>query len=153
MFDFKGYDYVVEAVDTVASKLMIIEKAKAAGVPVISCMDTGNKMDPSKLEITDISKTMVCPLAKVMRQELRKQGIRKVKVLYSREKPLKAMADSEEIKGHTNHQTAGSISFVPGVAGLLIAGEVVRDLLAEPKKEKIFSHTPLGDTINRKFEE
>ena len=89
LFHFEEYDYIVDAIDTVSSKLLLIENAKAAGTPVISCMGTGNKLDPTKFEITDISKTSVCPLAKVMRQELRKRGIRKVKVLYSKEKPIK----------------------------------------------------------------
>lgn len=132
MFDFHSYDYVVDAIDTVSSKLMIICKAKECHVPVISCMGTGNKMDPSKFEITDISKTSVCPLAKVMRSELRKRGIRKVKVLYSKEKPIKVM-ESEERKGNTNRPVPGSISFVPSTAGLIIAGEVVRELLSEKK--------------------
>ena len=134
MFDFHSYDYVVDAIDTVTSKLLIIERAKAAGVPVISCMGTGNKMDPSRFEITDISKTSVCPLAKVMRSELRKKGIRKVKVLYSREKPMKTL-DQGERKGTTDRLVPGSISFVPSVAGLMIAGEVVRDLTAHPGRK------------------
>lgn len=132
MFDFHSYDYVVDAIDTVSSKLMIICKAKECHVPVISCMGTGNKMDPSKFEIADISKTSVCPLAKVVRSELRKRGIRKVKVIYSKEKPIKVM-ESEERKGNTNRPVPGSISFVPSAAGLIIAGEVVRELLSEKK--------------------
>lgn len=112
--DFAVYDYVVDAVDTVTAKLYIIERAKKAGVPVISSMGTGNKLDGGAFRITDIEKTKVCPLAKVMRRELKKRGIRDVKVLYSEEEPL---------------SQGGSISFVPSVAGLLIAGEVVRDLL------------------------
>ena len=97
-------------------------------------MGTGNKLDPSKFEITDISKTSVCPLAKVMRAELRKRGIRKVKVLYSREKPMKPLADNGERKGTTDRPVPGSISFVPSVAGLMIAGEVIRDLLGKEKE-------------------
>ena len=112
--DFASYDYVVDAVDTVTAKLYIIERAKQAGVPVISSMGTGNKLDGSAFRIADIEDTKVCPLAKVMRRELRKRGISGVKVLYSEEEP-KAVG--------------GSISFVPSVAGLLIAGEVVRELL------------------------
>ena len=131
MFDFGAFDYVVDAIDTVTSKLLLIERAKACHVPVISCMGTGNKLDPSKFEITDISKTSVCPLAKVMRAELRKRGIRKVKVLYSREKPMKPLADNGERKGTTDRPVPGSISFVPSVAGLMIAGEVIRDLLGK----------------------
>ncbi len=127
LFDFSGYDYIVDAIDTVSSKLLLIEKAKEQGCEIISCMGTGNKLDPSKFEITDISKTSVCPLAKVIRTELRKRRIRKVKVLYSKELPIKS--DSRETKGNTSHPVPGSISFVPSVAGLMIAGEVVRDLM------------------------
>lgn len=132
MFDFRSYDYIIDAIDTVSSKLMIICKAKECHVPILSCMGTGNKLDPSKFEITDISKTSVCPLAKVVRTELRKRGIRKVKVLYSKEKPIKIL-ESEERKGTTKHPVPGSISFVPSVAGLLIAGEVINELLLEKK--------------------
>lgn len=120
-FEFKAYDYVVDAVDTVTAKLELIERAKEAGVPVISCMGTGNKLDPSGFEITDIGKTSVCPLAKVMRRELKKRGITEVKVLYSKEEPIK----------HEAGAVPGSISFVPSVAGLMIAGEVIKDLLRE----------------------
>lgn len=130
MFDFGAYDYVVDAIDTVTSKLLLIEKAKASNTPVLSCMGTGNKLNPSKFEITDISKTSVCPLAKVMRSELRKRGIKKVKVLYSKEKPIKGQENGEK-KGSTDRPVPGSIAFVPSVAGLLIAGEVIRDLLAD----------------------
>ncbi len=122
-FDFRLYDYVVDAVDTVTAKLELIKCAKEAGVPVISCMGTGNKLDPSRFEITDIEKTSVCPLAKVMRRELKKRGITKVKVLYSKEEPIK----------HEAGAVPGSISFVPSVAGLMIAGEVIKDLLREEK--------------------
>lgn len=132
MFDFAAYDYVIDAIDTVSSKLLLIEKAKKSGTPIISSMGTGNKLDPGRFEITDISKTSVCPLAKVMRVELRKRGIRKVKVLFSKEKPVKAV-ESEEWKGTARRPVPGSISFVPSVAGLMIAGEVVRDLLTEEK--------------------
>lgn len=128
LFDFAGYDYVVDAVDTVTAKLLLIEKSYAAGVPVISSMGTGNKLDPGRFEIADISKTSVCPLAKVMRRELKKRGIKKCKVLYSKEEPVK-IRSSEETKGTAGRPVPGSISFVPGTAGLMIAGEVVRDLL------------------------
>ena len=134
MFDFAAYDYVVDAIDTVTSKLLIIENAKKANVPVISCMGTGNKLDPSKFEITDISKTSVCPLAKVIRSELRKRGIRKVKVLYSKEKPIRPL-DNGERKGTAARPVPGSIAFVPSAAGLIIAGEVIRDLLAETGRD------------------
>lgn len=133
IFDFQSFDYVVDAIDTVSSKLLLIEKAKEAGVEILSCMGTGNKLDPSKFEITDISKTSVCPLAKVMRTELRKRRIKKVKVLYSREVPVKPEY-SKETKGTVHRPVPGSISFVPSVAGLLIAGEVVRDLMNKKKR-------------------
>lgn len=129
LFDFSTYDYVVDAIDTVSSKLLLIEKAKQANVPVISCMGTGNKLDASRFEITDISKTSVCPLAKVMRTELKKRKIRGVKVLYSKENPIKMTVSREETKGTANRPVPGSISFVPPVAGFLIAGEVIRDIL------------------------
>ncbi len=138
MFDFRAYDYIVDAIDTVSSKLLLIENAKKANVPVISCMGTGNKLDPTRFEITDISKTSVCPLAKVMRTELRKRGIRKVKVLYSKERPIKNADKNHETKGTTDRPVPGSISFVPSVAGLCIAGEVVRDLLHLSKREGLY---------------
>ncbi len=122
-FDFTDYDYVVDAVDTVTAKLELVKRAQEAGVPIISCMGTGNKLDPSRFEISDIGKTSVCPLAKVMRRELKKRGITKLKVLYSKEEPIK----------HEAGAVPGSISFVPSVAGLMIAGEVIKDLLREEK--------------------
>lgn len=121
--DFSQFDYVVDAIDTVSSKLLLIEKSKAANVPVISCMGAGNKLDPTRFEVTDIGKTSVCPLAKVMRYELKKRGISKVKVVYSKEEPIK--------HGLTENgkPLPGSVSFVPSVAGLIIAGEVIKDLI------------------------
>ena len=117
-------DYIVDAIDTVTSKIDLIEQAKNLNIPIISCMGTGNKLDATRFEIVDISKTSVCPLAKVMRKELKNRGIKNVKVLYSKEEPIKAIADE------TNGKHApGSISFVPSVAGLLIAGEVIKDLI------------------------
>lgn len=124
----KTLDYVVDAVDTVSAKLAIIEKAKEKQIPVISCMGTGNKLDPSRFEIMDISKTSVCPLAKVMRKELKKRQIKQVKVLYSKEEPIKSNLLQEKDK-----IVPASISFVPSVAGLMIAGEVVKDILRENK--------------------
>lgn len=118
--DFEGYDYIVDAVDTVTAKLLIIEEAKKHGVKVISSMGTGNKMDPTLFKITDISKTSVCPLAKVMRKELRNRGIKDVKVLFSTEEPIKNGQGS----------TPGSLSFVPSVAGLLIGGHVIKEIIA-----------------------
>lgn len=124
-FDFAKYDYVVDAVDTVTAKLELVKRAQEAGVPILSCMGTGNKLDPSRFEIADIGKTSVCPLAKVMRRELKKRGITKLKVLYSKEEPIK----------HEAGTVPGSISFVPSVAGLMIAGEVIKDLLREEKTD------------------
>lgn len=121
--DFTKFNYVVDAIDTVSSKLLLIEKAKAANVPVLSCMGAGNKLDPTCFEVTDISKTSVCPLAKVMRYELKKRGISKVKVVYSKEEAIK--------HGLTENgkPLPGSVSFVPSVAGLIIAGEVIKDII------------------------
>ena len=117
-FDFSQYSYVVDAVDTVTAKIDIIMQAQAAGVPVISSMGAGNKMDPTRFEVTDIYKTTVCPLARVMRRELKKRGVKQLKVVYSTEKAIKTGAD-----------VPGSIAFVPSVAGLIVAGEVIRDLI------------------------
>ena len=140
LFDFSAFDYIVDAVDTVSAKLLLIEKAKAAGVPAISCMGTGNKLDPSCFQIADISKTSVCPLAKVMRTELKKRRIKKVKVLFSTEPAPKekrrrqGQMDKErfssmEIREGTGRPVPASVSFVPGTAGLMIAGEVIKDLV------------------------
>ncbi|MDO4518757.1 MAG: tRNA threonylcarbamoyladenosine dehydratase [Eubacteriales bacterium] len=128
LIDFSAYDYVVDAIDTVDSKILIIENAKKLSIPVISCMDTGNKIDPSKFEIADISKTGACPLAKMIRSELRKRKIGKVKVLYSKEKPVQNTKGKRK-KEMIQNPIPGSISFVPAAAGLLIAGEVIRDLI------------------------
>lgn len=125
-FDFSQYDYIVDAIDTVTAKLDIIERAGKALVPVISCMGTGNKLDPTKLVVTDIYKTSVCPLAKVMRRELRKRGITGLKVVYSTEEPIK----NEEIG-----RVPGSVAWVPPVAGLIAAAEVVKDLINKNTKE------------------
>lgn len=125
-FYFEEYDYVVDAVDTVTAKLEIIERAKKAGIPVISAMGAGNKLDPTRFEVADISETSVCPLAKVMRRELKKRGISDVKVVYSREEamtPLFSLPHEE-----TRKKTPGSVAFVPSVAGLVLASEVVKDL-------------------------
>lgn len=124
--DFSPYDYIVDAIDTVSGKLAIIEKAYALGKPVISSMGTGNKTDPTKFEVTDINKTSVCPLARVMRYELKKRGVKKLKVLYSREDPIKPQ---NEQKNEIGKAVPGSISFVPSVAGLIIGGEVIKDLI------------------------
>lgn len=124
-FDFSKYDYVVDAIDTVTAKLAIIELAKKNNVPVISAMGTGNKLNPLELTVTDISKTSMCPLARVMRTELRKRGINKLKVVYSKETPIKTGV----INPKTGKSVPGSSAFVPGVAGLVIALEVVKDLI------------------------
>lgn len=122
-------DYIIDAIDTVTAKLAIIQKAEERKIPMISCMGTGNKLHGELFEITDISKTSVCPLCKVMRRELKARGIRHLKVLYSKEKPSCVSAcDTEEEKGR-RRSVPGSIAFVPPVAGLLIAGETVRDLI------------------------
>ena len=126
-FDFSQYDYVVDAVDTVSAKLAIIEKAVAAGVPVISCMGTGNKMDPAALTVTDIAKTSGCPLARVMRRELRARGITHLPVVFSAEQPFRAVAaEKDETSGK---MPPASAVFVPATAGLLLANEVVRSLI------------------------
>lgn len=125
-----SFSYVVDAVDTVTTKIKLVEKAKKENVPIISCMGTGNKLDPSKFEIADIYKTTVCPLAKVMRKELRKRNIQDLKVLYSKEEPIKVDTNIEESNLDRKKSVPGSISFVPSVAGLMIAGEVIKDILS-----------------------
>jgi tRNA A37 threonylcarbamoyladenosine dehydratase len=130
-FDFTAFDYVVDAIDTVAGKLAIIEKCSALGIPVISSMGTGNKLDPSEFRIADIYDTKICPLAKAIRKECRKRGIESLKVLYSEEESIKPeMREGEELPPG-KRSTPGSISFVPSVAGLMIAGEVIRDLIGK----------------------
>lgn len=123
-FSLNGYDYIVDAIDTVTSKLLLIEEAYKKNIPIISSMGAGNKLDPSKFEVTDIYKTSVCPLARVMRRELKKHGIEHLKVVYSKEPPISPhQNDSPELK-----KSPASIAFVPSVAGLILAGEVIRDL-------------------------
>lgn len=130
-FDFGEYDYVVDAIDTVSGKLALVECCKEAGTPLISAMGAGNKMDPGKLMVTDIYKTQVCPLARVMRRELKKRGIDRLKVVYSIEE---AMTPKELIRSEGSGKIIpGSMAFVPGAAGLLLASEVVKDLLAAQK--------------------
>ena len=128
-FDFTEYDYVVDAVDTVTAKIEIILRAKEAGTPVISSMGAGNKLDPTKFEVTDIYKTSVCPLARVMRRELKKRGVDKLKVVYSTEE---ALTPKEILSDESKRVIPGSVAFVPSVAGLILAGEVVKDLSQEP---------------------
>ena len=128
-FDFGAYDYVIDAVDTVTAKLEIIQRAKAVGTRVISSMGAGNKLDPTKFVVTDIYQTSVCPLAKVMRRELKKRGVESCKVVYSTEEALKPRTEylsQEDLD--SRRAVPGSLSFVPSVAGLIVAGEVVRDL-------------------------
>lgn len=134
-FEFKKYTYIVDAIDTVTAKLELIVRADEAGVPIISSMGTGNKLDPTRLEISDIYKTEVCPLARVMRTELKKRGIKKLKVVYSKEQPIKrAKNDKEQITLENTGRikdVPGSVAFVPSVAGLIIAGQVIKDLKGE----------------------
>ena len=146
-FDFTEYDYVIDAIDTVSGKLQIIESAKAADIPVISSMGAGNKLDATAFRVSDIYETKVCPLAKVMRYELRKRGIKDVKVVYSEEKPIKPIKDLESsCRNHcicppdtvrkctVRRDIPGSNAFVPSVVGLMIAGEVIQDLALRKEK-------------------
>ena len=143
-FDFREYDYVVDAIDTVTGKLAIVENAKKAGVPVISSMGAGNKVNPAAFEVADIYETSICPLAKVMRRECRKRGINSLKVVYSKEKPIRPLEDmSISCRAHCicppgtvrkctqRRDIPGSTAFVPSVVGLIIAGEVIKDLAAK----------------------
>jgi len=124
-FDFSSFDYVIDAIDTVSAKVELICRAKAAGTPIISCMGAGNKLDPTKFVVTDLAKTDTCPLARVLRQRLRKQGIQHLQVVYSIEPPLTPL---ETIEDGGRRQLPGSVSFVPSVAGLVAAGAVIRAL-------------------------
>lgn len=148
-FDFSDYDYVIDAVDTVTAKLQIILEAKEKNVPVISCMGAGNKLDPTAFEVADIYQTSVCPLAKVMRRELKKRGVKSCKVVYSREMPTRPLEDAEiscrtncicppgtERKCTERRDIPGSMAFVPSVAGLILSAEVVKDLagIKTPRK-------------------
>lgn len=147
-FDFTQYDYIVDAIDTVTGKLALVEQAQRAGVPIISSMGAGNKMDPTVFEVADIYETSVCPLARVMRRELKKRGIQKLKVVYSKEQPMTPIDDmtiscrthcicppGTARKCTQRRQVPGSNAFVPSVAGLIIAGEVVRDLSGFPPNQ------------------
>lgn len=140
-FDFSQFDYVADAIDMVTSKLLLISRAKEAGVPVISCMGAGNKFDPTAFRVEDISKTSVCPLARVMRRELKKRGIEKVKAVYSTEEaktPLPVGAGDEQGSGEkeARRSTPGSLAFVPAAAGLLMAAEIVKDLISTDREEE-----------------
>ena len=123
----KDYDYIVDCIDNITAKLAIIEKAKEKGIGIISAMGAGNKLNPALFQVTDISKTSVCPMAKIIRRELKKRNIKKVKVVFSKEEPVKRREKSE------GRPTVGSISFVPSVAGLIMASEVVKDICANEK--------------------
>ena len=129
-FDFQSYDYVIDAVDTVTAKLALVEACKEENVPIVSSMGAGNKLDATAFEVTDIYKTSVCPLAKVMRKELKARGIKKLKVVYSKEIPLEPIPDETFVsdEARSRRATPGSIAFVPAVAGLILAGEVIKDL-------------------------
>lgn len=129
-------NYIVDCVDTVTAKIELVLRANKLNIPIISSMGTGNKLDPTKFEIADIYKTSVCPLARVMRKELKQRGIKKLKVIYSKEEPIRIdeVIDSS-CKNTVRNQVPGSISFVPSVAGLIIAGEVIKDMIRNSNKE------------------
>ena len=132
-FDFSQYDYVLDAIDTVTGKLALMQQAQSAGVPIISCMGTGNKLDPTGFKVADISRTSGCALARIIRKECGKRGIKGVKVVYSEELPLEPVPDPSEPpepqrEGSSRRSLPGSTPFVPGVAGLIMAGQVIRDL-------------------------
>ena len=127
-FDFSQYDYIVDAIDTVTGKLCLAERAFAVGTPIISCMGAGNKLDGAAFRVADISKTTICPLARVMRKELKKRGIAHMKVVYSLEEALTPVGAEEEMAATGKRQIPGSAPYIPGIAGLLLAGEVIKDL-------------------------
>ena len=127
-FDFRTYDYIVDAIDTVTGKLALVERANAVETPIICCMGTGNKLDASSFQVADISKTSMCPLARIMRKELGKRGIRHLKVVYSQEEALTPTGWEEEAAALGKRQIPGSVAFVPGAAGLILAGEVIKDI-------------------------
>ena len=135
-FDFSRYDYVVDAIDTVTGKLALIQQAQAAEVPIISCMGAGNKLDPTAFRVADIYETSVCPLARVMRKELKKRGVRHLKVVYSQEVPRnpEGALYQESLEGEVRRQVPGSCAFVPSVAGLILAGEVIKDIAFGPER-------------------
>ena len=127
-FDFTQYDYIVDAIDTVTGKLALVERAAEANTPIICCMGTGNKLDASAFQVADISKTSMCPLARIMRKELGKRGIKHLKVVYSQEEALSPTGWEEEAAALGKRQIPGSVAFVPGAAGLILAGEVIMDI-------------------------
>ncbi len=130
-FDFSRYDYIADAIDTVSGKIEIAVKAQECGTPVISSMGAGNKLDPTRFEVTDIYKTETCPLARVMRRELKKRDIKKLKVVYSKEPAITPLGTVEDSTSHQKRQTPGSVAFVPSVVGLIMAGEIIKDLTKE----------------------
>ena len=131
-FDFSQYDYVIDAIDTVSGKIALVMQAEGAGVPIICSMGAGNKLDPAAFEVADIYSTSVCPLARVMRRELKKRGIKRLKVVYSREEALTPLPSREEEgAAHQKRVTPGSVAFVPSVAGLILAGEAIKDLIGD----------------------
>ena len=149
-FDFREYDYILDAVDTVSAKLGLAEEAKGAGTPIISSMGAGNKMDPSLFQVGDIYETSVCPLARVMRRELKKRGIEALKVVYSTEIPREPLSPPQAesvFRASKKRQTPGSLSFVPPVAGLIMAGEVIKDLLNQGKnlQKSVFNPLKSGE--------
>lgn len=129
LFHFQDYSYIIDAIDTVSGKIELAVRAQEAGVPIISSMGAGNKLDPTQFEVTDIYKTAVCPLARVMRRELKARGVKSLKVVYSKEQPIRPNAVPAAATGTAKRQTPGSVAFVPSVAGLIAAGEVVKDLI------------------------
>ena len=131
-FDFSQYTYVVDAIDTVTGKLMLVEAAQAAGTPIISSMGTGNKLDPAAFRVADISETSVCPLARIIRKECRKRGIEKLKVVYSTEDPIKVVPEDLSELPEGRNALPGSVCFVPAAAGMVIAGEVIKDIIQQP---------------------
>ena len=129
-FDFTQYDYVIDAIDTVSGKLALVMQAQESGTPIISSMGAGNKLDPTAFRVADIYATSVCPLARIMRRELKKRGVKRLKVVYSEEKALTPLEDTSlESSTHPKRRTPGSVAFVPSVAGLILAGEVIKDLI------------------------
>ena len=130
-FDFTRYDYIVDAIDTVTGKLALVQQAVAVNTPIICCMGTGNKLDASAFRVEDISKTSMCPLARIMRKELGKRGIKHLKVVYSQEEALTPTGWEEEAAALGKRQIPGSVAFVPGAAGLILAGEVIKDIAAK----------------------
>ena len=130
-FDFTRYDYIVDAIDTVTGKLALVQQAVAVNTPIICCMGTGNKLDASAFRVEDISKTSMCPPARIMRKELGKRGIKHLKVVYSQEEALTPTGWEEEAAALGKRQIPGSVAFVPGTAGLILAGEVIKDIAAK----------------------